>query len=162
MTPQDVILNTLNQADGILAAYLTDLSDADILVRPVPGMNHIAWQLGHLIASTRQMLEIAAPGSCPALPAGFAEAHGKEAAASDDPRHFLGVEQYKALWKAQGEAVRKAIAAVPAAELDRGGEGLPPYAPNVGAMLNMLGVHTLMHMGQFVAVRRLLGKPVTI
>ena len=28
---------------------VSDLSDADLLVRPVPQANHIAWQLGHLI-----------------------------------------------------------------------------------------------------------------
>jgi hypothetical protein len=29
-------------------------------------------------------------------------------------------------------------------------------------MLNMIGVHPLMHLGQFVAVRRKAGKPVVI
>ena len=47
------------------------------------------------------------------------------------------------------------------ADLDdnRGGK-LPPWAPTVGAALNMAGMHALNHSGQFVAVRRKLGKPI--
>jgi hypothetical protein len=34
------------------------------------------------------------------------------------------------------------------------------YAPTVGAALTMLGAHPMMHAGQFVTVRRKLGKPI--
>ena len=37
-------------------AYVQDLADADLLLRPVPGINHIAWQLGHLITGSKKML----------------------------------------------------------------------------------------------------------
>ena len=51
-------------AGAEVAALLNaDLSDADLLVRPAPSANHIAWQLGHLIASERNLVEAAAPGS---------------------------------------------------------------------------------------------------
>ena len=36
------------------------------------------------------------------------------------------------------------------------------YAPTVGAVLNLIGVHDLMHAGQFVPVRRMHGKPIRI
>ena len=35
-------------------------------------------------------------------------------------------------------------------------------APTVGHALNMAGGHTLMHVGQFVPLRRTLDKPVVI
>jgi len=35
----------------ITQAYLGDFTDADLLVRSVPGSNHAAWQLGHTIAA---------------------------------------------------------------------------------------------------------------
>ena len=57
MNAKDVLLQTIGMGDHILNAYLGDLSDADLLLRPVEGQNHIAWQLGHLISSERSMVE---------------------------------------------------------------------------------------------------------
>ena len=36
--------------------FVEDLTDAELLVRSVPKANHIAWQLGHSIVSTRRLL----------------------------------------------------------------------------------------------------------
>jgi hypothetical protein len=162
MNAKDAIRATLEMSDHVIEAYLGDLKDEDLCVRAVPGMNHIAWQLGHLIVSERHFVELVRPGTSPALPEGFADAHGKEGAKSDDCGRFLTRDGYLALWKAQREATRAAIEAVPEADLDRTDAQYPPYAPTVGALLNMAGVHALMHAGQFVAVRRVLDKPVTI
>ena len=46
----------IEQCHWIAMAYVQDLADADLLLRPVPGMNHIAWQLGHLITGSKKML----------------------------------------------------------------------------------------------------------
>ena len=53
------------------------------------------------------------------------------------------------------------IDSVPDAELEdtRGGK-LPQFAPTVADALNMAAVHSLNHSGQFVAVRRMLKKPI--
>ena len=37
---------------------------------------------------------------------------------------------------------------------------LPQFAPTVGDILNLAGIHAIMHSGQFVVVRRLLKKPI--
>ena len=60
MTAKDVLKNALKSNHEILSMYLSDLSDADLLVRPAPGANHIAWQLGHLIYSERKSYAAAA------------------------------------------------------------------------------------------------------
>src|SRR5664279_5340091 len=84
MKAQDAIRTALTGTQQILNMYLQDLSDADLLVRPVPHANHIAWQLGHLIASESRMSGDHLPGAkYPELPAGFAERHNKEAASRD-------------------------------------------------------------------------------
>ncbi|MFM8221811.1 MAG: DinB family protein, partial [Planctomycetaceae bacterium] len=49
MNARDAIKLNLNMSDMIVRSYLSDLSDSDLLIRPVAGTNHIAWQLGHLI-----------------------------------------------------------------------------------------------------------------
>ena len=75
----------LGQIDALVAlglamvmGYLGDLTDEDLMKRPIEGTNHIKWQLGHLIAAEHQMIEGVAPGSMPPLPEGFAEKHKKD------------------------------------------------------------------------------------
>ena len=46
----------MDTAEMIAMAYLDDLTDEELLVRPAEGANHILWQLGHLVASDHQML----------------------------------------------------------------------------------------------------------
>jgi hypothetical protein len=163
MSPKDALRIAIESSDMIINTYINDLDDSDLLLRPVPGMNHIAWQLGHLIAAERHFVEMVKPGSCPELPAGFAEAHTKETSTSDDPSKFLSRARYQELWKAQRAATLAVLNSVPEADLDKTDPGkYPEWAPTVAALLAMTGTHALMHCGQFVAVRRQVGKPVVI
>jgi uncharacterized damage-inducible protein DinB len=163
MSPKDALRLTIGMSDFIINAYIEDLNDSDLLIRPVPGMNHIAWQLGHLIAAERNFTEMVKPGSCPALPAGFAEAHSKENTTLDDPSKFQSLAKYQELWKAQRAATLAVLDSISESDLDKTDtEKYPEWAPTVAALLAMSGTHALMHCGQFVAVRRKLGKPVVI
>jgi len=163
MSPKDALKLSVNMSDFIINAYIGDLSDADLFIRPVPGMNHIAWQLGHLISAEHHFVEMVKPGSCPALPAGFDEAHTKEKTTVDDPAKFYPLSKYQELWKAQRAATLSVLDSVPESDQDKTApEKYPEWAPTVAALLAMGGTHALMHCGQFVAVRRLLGKPVAI
>jgi hypothetical protein len=159
MNAKDAFRQLYEITDTVTRAYVGDLSDADLMVRSVPGANHIAWQLGHLITSTDHML--AGLGcDAPMLPDGFAEAHGKEAAACDDPARFSTKAQYLALMDQMKAAVMAAIDATPESKLDDPGpEAMRDYAPTVGAVLLLIGNHWMMHAGQFVPVRRKLGRP---
>lgn len=165
MISKDAIITANGFADRILNAYLGDLSDADLLVRPIPGMNHIAWQIGHLLNTERGLLDALQPGASPAYPDGFTEAHGRDEAAttSDDPSRFLTRDAYLALWNAQRQASRAYLDAVDDATLDAPApERVRKMVPDVGGTLLLFGTHALMHLGQFAAVRRSLGKPVVI
>ena len=83
MTGKDAIKYALQSTHGMVGMYLSDLSDADLLVRPVPSANHIAWQLGHLIVAERNLLGPHLPGAAyPELPVGFSGQHGKDTAAA--------------------------------------------------------------------------------
>ena len=73
MKAKDALRLTIDNSNMIATSYLNDLSDADLFVRPVVGMNHLAWQLGHLIASERFFIEGIKPGASPPLPKGFDE-----------------------------------------------------------------------------------------
>ncbi len=158
MDAQTLLRQNVEFAQMLVHAYLDDLSDSDWVVRSVPGTNHIAWQLGHLIAGTHMMLT-ALGCSTPALPAGFAEAHSKEAAAIDDRSRFPSRQQYLALMEQFKAAALAAIDATPAEKMDQPGpESMREYAPTVGAALSVLATHWLMHVGQWVPIRRKLGK----
>lgn len=160
MGPKDVIKNTLDTSDFILHKYVDDLTDAELRLRPVEGMHPIALQLGHLIIAEQMFNEMIKPGSAPALPAGFKEAHDlKNKELSDSG--FLSKEKYVELLASQRAATKAVLDAIADSDLDdtRGGK-LPPFAPTVGALLNMTAIHSLNHSGQFVAVRRMLNKPI--
>ena len=54
-----------------------------------------------------------------------------------------------------------ALAATPETDLDQPSpEPMREYAPTIGVVFNLVGMHMMMHAGQFVPVRRKLGKPV--
>lgn len=158
MTPKDVFRQILDSGDMLLRAFVGDLSDADLLVRSVPGSNHTAWQLGHLLAGSSRMLTALGHPALE-LPQGFAAAHCAETAASDDPARFAKKAEYMALLDKAKSAIQAAIEATPDADLDAPGpELMRQYAPTVGAALTMLGGHWLMHSGQLVPIRRKLGR----
>ena len=52
--------------------YVSDFSDADLLVRPVPNANHAAWQIGNVIGGDALLIPTELPDvKYPALPPGF-------------------------------------------------------------------------------------------
>lgn len=160
MTIKDLIRGAFASSELITGRYLDGLSKDDLMIRAVPGMNHIAWQLGHLIAGERQMVEMIRPGSSPALPEGFEALYSTKNTGDDDASRFLSPEEYKDLWKVQREATLALLDALPDEEFDRADAGFPPFAPTVGKLLNLAGTHAILHAGQFVAVRRKLGLPI--
>jgi hypothetical protein len=162
MTATEAIKHTLTSTQYMLKWYVSDLSDADLLVRPVPEANHIAWQLGHLIHAECGMMSEELPGAgFPELPGGFAEQHGKAMAAANPPKGFLTKEEYVGLFTKVRGATLAALKDLTDADLDKPTNGsMSKYAPTLGAMLYLQSNHTMMHVGQFTVVRRKLGKPV--
>ncbi|MBK8916040.1 MAG: DinB family protein [Phycisphaerales bacterium] len=162
MTPQDALKLGLDSANFLMTTYLGDMTDDELRMRPLPGMNHIAWQLGHLIVSECEMAG-AVGAKMPELPAGFAEAHKMEAAKSDNSAQFATKQAYIDLYAKVRAAALAALAATPSAKLtEPSPEKMRSYAPTVAAVYALLGTHQMMHVGQWVALRRKLNKPVVI
>lgn len=155
---KNILRGAIEGAHWITRAYVEDLADADLLARSVPRSNHIAWQLGHMIGGTREMLAAIGRETF-ALPNGFVEAHSRDTALSDDPAAFATKAEYLTLMDQAKSASLAAVEATPEADLDKPGpERMREYAPTIGAVLMLLGTHWLMHSGQFVPIRRKLGK----
>ena len=163
MGPKDVIRGLISSNDIVLNTYLGDLSDADLVARPVPGANHIAWQLGHLINSEQNLLKMISGCSGIELPAGFAEQHSKEMAPKESTAGFRTKAEYQELYKKSRANALKNLDAFDAANLDKATEGrMAQLCPTLGALWVLVANHPMMHAGQFVVMRRKLGKPVTI
>jgi uncharacterized damage-inducible protein DinB len=161
MNAHDAIRTTLETSSLVLSSYCQDLSDDELLTRPGKGCNHLKWQLGHLIASECGLLESICPGEAPELPAGFAEAHGKEAAGVDDPSKFLSKQEYFDLFDKVHAASLAALAKRSEADLDQPGpEHFRDMFPTVGHIFVLIATHGMMHAGQVVPIRRALGKPI--
>ncbi len=162
MTAKDAIKYSMDTGMMVLNTYIGDLSDGDLMVRPAKGANHLAWQLGHLINSEAQLLNMVSPGAAAELSAGFGDQHGKETTAIDDPAKFLTKQQYVDLFERQRRATKAALDKLPDADLDKPGPSQVRICPTVGSVFGLIGGHVLMHSGQFATVRRMLGKPVLI
>jgi len=163
MKAQDVLSSAYEMSDMVLRTYIGDLSDADLLHRPGAGCNHLAWQLGHLIASEVSLLNGVCPNAAAELPSGFAERYSKATASIDSPSSFDTKDAYLKLMDANKAAALKAIASVSEDRLSESGpDHFKPMFPTVGSVLLLVATHGLMHCGQFVPVRRSLGKPVLI
>ena len=71
------------------------------------------------------------------------------------------MSEYLALMDQTKAASLAAVDATPEADFDKPGpEPMRQYAPTVGAVLSLLSGHWLMHAGQFVVLRRKLGRPI--
>jgi hypothetical protein len=162
MTAKDAIKRALISTQGLLAWYVSDLSDADLLLRPVPSANHIAWQLGHLILAEQSLCRDYLPqAKYPELPIGFSGQHGKDTAAMEPPKGFLTKSEYLELFNGSREATVAGLDALADEDLDKPTSGrMAQFAPTVAALLLLQANHTTMHSGQFSVVRRMLGKPI--
>lgn len=163
MNTQQAIRATMDTSSIVLSRYLEDLSDADLMTRPGPGCNHLAWQLGHLIASENQLLEAVAPGCAVELPAGFAEKHNKATTGDDNSANFCTKQEYLDLFEKVHAATFAVLDKLSDADLDQPApENFRSMFPTAGHIIILIATHGLMHAGQFVPVRRALGKPVVI
>jgi hypothetical protein len=94
MNFKDAIRSSFAISDFLVQGHLADITTDEMLVRPVPEANHIAWQLGHLIAAERHLVEAAAPGTMPELPPGFADRHARDKPVSDNRADYLSKDEY--------------------------------------------------------------------
>ena len=160
MPQADLIADLCKTANGLLKKHLADLTDADLLTRPVPGANLALWQLAHLARFEGMLAKLVSPDHPFALPAVFAEVGGKNTAAVDDPKAFptkaevvdvldgAHAAQLAGLPRLSDEQL-----AGPSPEQFRG------FAPRLGDLLAMGPMHAMMHLGQIQVLRRTLGKP---
>jgi len=159
MSVQQYAIESMAMMQMLIGAAVADFSDDELYVRPVPGANHAAWQIGHLVASQHQLVGLAG-GKLPALPDGFAQTFAKDAAGKDGLAAFgYGREKLLAVFNAQRDAVKAWTASVTDADLAKGmPDPVRAYVPTVGSLLLLVSTHDAMHLGQLQVIRRKLSK----
>jgi len=154
------IKSSLELPSMVVRMYLEDLTDDDLIVRPFDNMNHIAWQLGHLIAGETFHINQVYPDSMPSLPEGFAERHSKETASSDERSEFLMKNEYLRLMDQQRTGLVAVLEGLSDEELAKPSpEAISYFGPTIGSVFAGEAAHWMMHAGQWAVVRRKLGRP---
>ncbi len=162
MTGVDAIRTALESTHHLITWFLSDLSDNDLLVRPAPGANHIAWQMGHFIVSESKLAnQPTFKAVYPELPAGFDKQHSAETHSREPAIGFATRAEYVDLFTKVRQATIAGLSALKDSDLDAPTQGkIATFAPTLGALLLLTSNHGLMHAGQFSVVRRKLGKAV--
>jgi DinB superfamily len=158
VTTNEIFVDALKSSFEMFKMTLADMSDADLMTRPVPNANHGNWQLGHLIVS-----EVWFVGSCggkvPELPAGFKEKYSEKGTnASDDPAKFAKKAEMLAIFEKVRQATIEWVRTLPASEW--AAKGPMDLVPTKASVINLASVHMAMHLGQIQVLRRKLGKPI--
>lgn len=163
MSIRDHLKASINHMADVLDAYTADLSDEDLLFRPTPKSNHIAWQLGHLLSTQSFVFGAVFPDSLLPLPDGFAERYTKETSQLDDPGSLHTRDEFAEIAKSQRSAILKLLDGVSEGELMA--ESPEPFTQTgtIGVALGFVAcTHWLWHAGQFTVIRASLSKPIIV
>jgi hypothetical protein len=161
MTTIELGVDLLQRDLQTVLMHLNDFSDADMLVRPCPGANHAAWQMGHLIVAERNIVNGCWPGAVPALPAEFVAKFKKDRAGVDDPSAFVSKQQLIQVFSETRGATVAWVKTLSQDDLGKTISGpMASWVPTIGHLIFVLPNHATMHVGQFQVIRRKLGKPI--
>jgi hypothetical protein len=150
----------LARSANMLEHHLADLSDADLLVRPVPSANHAAWQVAHLVDFIGLIVRSVSPGLSVPQSAAFSKAARRESASSDDPTTFVSKAELIAQLRVATEALIGVVRALRDIDLDAPTPAeFRGLAPTLGDLILTVPMHASMHLGQLQVIRRKLGKP---
>jgi uncharacterized damage-inducible protein DinB len=156
-TVNDSLAFGLTSSQALLMRYVADLTAAEFLHRPSPNANCAAWTVGHLALTDRRSLaRLGAPQ--PELPEGF-DRRFLRGEGCPQAAEFGDARQIVAVFDEHRNRLVAAVRAATAAQLDQKLDKPIAMASTVGEALSFVAVHTAMHAGQIVMIRRSLGRP---
>jgi len=162
MNTHQTLQQALEFSTYVVLAYIDDLTDDELLTRPGTGCNHLAWQLGHVLASGYSLLNLIKEGSVK-TPFDLEGKYTKETSSLDDPASFLTKQAYRDHFQALNAKILETLGTLSDEDFDLPApERIRSLCPTLGSVAILMVQHPMMHAGQFVPVRRQLGKPVII
>ncbi len=154
----DVIVFVLKSSHIRFHSFIDDLKPEEFAVQPIPGVNSVAWMLGHLTVVERRILGLFG-GELPPLPEGFdvpfktTKAPATTQTGLGDPKELVAAFDAHRL---------KLIEAVATASEEQLASPLPMpigVAKTLGDAAAFMAVHVGLHAGQISVIRRSLGYP---
>lgn len=161
MTIIDLLVNRMEAARNWTLQLLSDTEESRWFEPPAPGVQHLAWQVGHLAASQCVLVHGRCFGVQAAdhLPAGFVERFGRGSKPSGNRGDYPSIAEIRAVFdRIHAEALSKMRSIAPS-ELTAATHGpAHPMFENKGQCLAMASMHEAFHAGQIALTRRIFGK----
>jgi hypothetical protein len=161
-TRLDPAIERIRFSRGMTLGFLEDLAPEDWFWQPAPGMNHIAWHVGHLafamyflcLKRIRDRIE----EDEALVSTAFLKRYKRESSPSADPAENFAVDELLRVFHGVFDRSMDELAKWDDASLD-----IPTFPPHPVFSTKLGGVewcsqHELMHCGQIVLLRRLRGR----
>ena len=157
-TANDVIAFALKASHTRFRAFVDDLTPTEFAAQPIPGVNSVAWMVGHLALTDRRILGLFG-AVLPSLPDGF-EARFKTTRQPAGEQRDLGAPaELLAAFDTHRLALVETVRAADAAALDAPLLNPHPLFATAGEAAAFMAVHLGLHAGQVTVIRRALGYP---
>ena len=153
----DMLAFGLSNSQVVLKRYVADLSPQEYLHRLAPNANCAAWTVGHLAMTDRRALQLlGAP--LPPIPEGFDRRFSRDEGCPQ-AQDFGDVAQIVSVFDEHRNRLIAVTKTASPEQLDRKLEKPIAFATTFAEALTFLAIHTSMHAGQIVMIRRSLGRP---
>lgn len=149
------------RARGLLKHFLEEIDQEKWCWQPAEGINHVAWQVGHLAVAQYGLCIKRVVGDSPesedVLPLSFLKRYGKGSTPSPDTTENASVEELLATLDAVDERMHEVLATTQDEELEVELKKPHPMFSTVLGGVEFAPQHEMMHIGQIVILRRLMG-----
>lgn len=156
-TAAEALSLSIRHAARIVLAMTEDLKGTDWTHRPCTGANCAAWIVGHLVMSSRSMMQRCGHADLPSLPEGFNKRFARDETAPKSA-DYGDVSTLRDVFM-QHHDLFAAVAARQTPEALARDLGMNhPIFSTVGSMLAFAPVHIGTHAGHISTIRRSLGR----
>lgn len=161
MNKTELIVDRLKTARRWTQELLADIEESVWFEMPAPGVNHVAWQVGHLAASQVALIHVRCceQNAEDCLPTGFKDCFGRGSTPVSDSAAYPPISEIRVVFdRIQNEAIER-ITALPDSEWTRevGPPPHPMFTTKEGAIATAV-MHETFHAGQIALLRRFFGK----
>lgn len=158
MTATEVLASLLESSLHLVQWTLGDFTDAEMLERPTPVSASVAWQIGHLAKEESGM--IGRKTAMPPLPDDFVRKIIKDTRLATDPAALPTKQELLDQFTRTRQATIAWVRSLDPARLAEPNDVFAQVCPQLHHLIELQVNHTMMHLGQWQVVRRLLNKPI--
>ncbi len=158
----DTAIGRMAQARGMLKHFLEDLKPEEWFRQPSEGVTHIAWQAGHVASSQYALCLVRSRGAQAEdeqlIPEAFRKLYGRGSTPDPNPAANASPKELLATLDAVAARSEEELLGFVDADLDVPMEKPHPmFSTNLGAV-EFCPYHEMIHIGQVVLIRRLIGR----